>query len=413
MSQRISKQTLASSANYSKGVSSIDTAVVVGVILDETHPRLRDTVEDRHSEVFSGDKNLFNVGCVIARRLSDKVTAEEKLPIYYPQNSTNLDLPIVGETIEIVGRYYRRIPVKFLNQGSASKNAGKKQFDGYDESSGNKASSYSSVSQTGTTQSTSNSKTEAKYGDYFEINNVNRLKLYEGDNLFQSRFGQSIRFSGYNNSDNILSPTIIIRNRQNSKSLNDLKIGDITEENIIDDGSTIAITSGEYLSDFTPGTTDTPLETTPEVFDDYPSELKGDQILINSGRIILSSKESEMIFFSKGNYGFVSDGKFSIDNGNDGASMNFNGDVRITTNDNNTFILGGAGEIYLNTEETTEPIARGQTLIDLLEELINAINKQVFSTPSGPTAVGPNNKGDFNKIKSKLDTILSTLNYTE
>jgi hypothetical protein len=43
MSQRISKQTLASSANYSKGVSSIDTAVVVGVILDETHPRLRDT----------------------------------------------------------------------------------------------------------------------------------------------------------------------------------------------------------------------------------------------------------------------------------------------------------------------------------------------------------------------------------
>ena len=35
-----------------------------------------------------------------------------------------------------------------------------------------------------------------------------------------------------------------------------------------------------------------------------------------------------MIFFSKGNYGFVSDGKFSIDNGNDGASMNFNGDVR-------------------------------------------------------------------------------------
>jgi hypothetical protein len=30
------------------------------------------------------------LGCVVARRLSDKVTAEEKLPIYYPQNSTNL-----------------------------------------------------------------------------------------------------------------------------------------------------------------------------------------------------------------------------------------------------------------------------------------------------------------------------------
>ena len=48
-----------------------------------------------------------------------------------------------------------------------------------------------------------------------------------------------------------------------------------------------------------------------------------------------------------------------------------------------------------------------------MEDLINAINAQVFSTPAGPTAAGPNNKGDFNKIKSKLETFLSTLNYTE
>ena len=35
----------------------------------------------------------------------------------------------------------------------------------------------------------------------------------------------------------------------------------------------------------------------PESFDNYPSELTGDQILINSGRIIISAKESEMIFY--------------------------------------------------------------------------------------------------------------------
>ena len=154
------------------------------------------------------------------------------------------------------------------------------------------------------------------------------------------------------------------------------------------------------------------METTP-IYAEEP-ELKGtDQVLINSGRIILSSKDSEMLFYSKGNYSFISDGKLTIDNGLDGADMDFNGDVLITTNDNNFTILGGAGEIYLNTESDAEPLARGETLITILGELCTAINAQIFSTPAGPTMLGPNNRGDFDSIKSKLDTILSTLNYTE
>ena len=60
------------------------------------------------------------------------------------------------------------------------------------------------------------------------------IKLYKQD------LEQSIRFSGYNNEENSFAPSIIIRNRQGSKSVNDLKIGDFLEENFIDDGSTIA-----------------------------------------------------------------------------------------------------------------------------------------------------------------------------
>ena len=120
-----------------------------------------------------------------------------------------------------------------------------------------------------------------------------------------------------------------------------------------------------------------------------------------------------MLFYSKGNYSFISDGKLTIDNGLDGADMDFNGDVLITTNDNNVTILGGTGEIYLNTEETEQPLVRGQVLVELMEELIDTINAQIFSTPAGPTAMGPNNRSDFNSIKSKLNDFLSTLNYTE
>ena len=43
-----------------------------------------------------------------------------------------------------------------------------------------------------------------------------------------------------------------------------------------------------------PGTVDdkgtSDFETMPDTFKDYPSELSGDQILINSGRLIFSSK---------------------------------------------------------------------------------------------------------------------------
>ena len=53
--------------------------------------------------------------------------------------------------------------------------------------------------------------------------------------------------------------------------------------------------------------------------------LNGDQILISSGRLIFSSKTSEMIFYSRGNYGFISDGYMSIDN---------KGGIDVTVGDN-------------------------------------------------------------------------------
>jgi len=58
-------------------------------------------------------------------------------------------------------------------------------------------------------------------------------------------------------------------------------------------------------------------------------------------------------------------------------------------------------------------LVRGQVLVDLLTELIDAINQQVYNTPAGPSAAGPTNRSTFNDIKSKLQDALSTLNYTE
>jgi hypothetical protein len=248
--------------------------------------------------------------------------------------------------------------------------------------------------------------------------------LYEGDKVLQSRFGQSIRFSAYNNEEKEFSPTIIIRNRQNDTNDSEKLEGDLLEENIVEDGSTIVLSSEKYELPFVPGTEKNPIKLTNTLYFESPDKLDGDQILINSGRIIISSKESEMMFFSKGNYSFVSDkGTLTVDNIEGGAKLDFGNEVLLTTdrNSSNVWINTGEGQIRLNTNSEgespstgqVEPLVRGETLKGLLEELIDLINAQIFSTPSGPTKVGPNNSGDFKDLRGRLSDFLSDYNYTE
>ena len=90
------------------------------------------------------------------------------------------------------------------------------------------------------------------FGEVFEDkqNDIHPLRYYEGDTLVESRFGQSIRFSGYNNEDGTLSPTIILRNRENDVSQNDTEFGSTTNEDVNRDGSTIVLSSLNYKLDF-------------------------------------------------------------------------------------------------------------------------------------------------------------------
>jgi hypothetical protein len=407
MSERIAKSNASHNTNKNSGGGGIGTGVVLDVILDDTNPRV-ETYDFSEVE----QKNTSIVGGAAIRKVSDPSASKVGVKVYKPFSSDE-GIPLIGETVELIqlgGKlHYKRIASPNINTGNAVEDVDIKIVKPT-QKPGSPAAEYSTVSATGTPSGGSGSDDrKTKIGEYFTPKQINPLKLYEGDKIVQSRFGQSLRFSGYNNQDKTYAPTIILRNRQNDESLSKLKKGSLTEEDINKDGTIIAITSGDYKLDF-----QSALETKPSKFSKYPSELKGyDQVLVNSERIILSAKTQEMIFFSKGNYGFISDGKMSIDNGKDGADLDFNGDVRITTNDNSTYILGGKGNIFLNTESDAEPLVRGETLKGLLEELIDAINKQVYKTPAGPTAVGPENKSTFNDIKGRLDTFLSTLNYTE
>ena len=383
--------------------------IVYSVILDETHPRIK-----------NGKDDINFIGAIEFRYSNKSAADDTSLPIAYPFDKNYKNLPVRNETVEIVQgssgqTLYKRIGLELSPNVNVDENYISNNFKPDTDSPGGKKNNYNKVQQTGISRTNSDNSTKySGYGDYFKKQKgIHKLKLYEGDMLFESRFGQSIRFSGYNNVDHKFSPTIIIRNGENSIS-KQADIKSATLEDINKDGSIIALTTDQHQLQFVPGTIDdkgkTDFQTKPDSFDLYPSKFIGDQILLNSGRIILSAKTAEMIFFSKKNYGFISDGAMSIDN-KLGIDVSVGDDINVITNDRDINLVTGKGSVFIGSDNL-EPMVKGQQLVDLLAELIDAITQQMYLTPAGPSAIGPTNVAQFGSIKSKLNNVLSKLNQT-
>ena len=118
-----------------------------------------------------------------------------------------------------------------------------------------------------------------------------------------------------------------------------------------------------------------------------------------------------MIFYSKGNYGFISDGTMSIDN-KGGILAAVQDDIFVTTNDSDIRFTSGDGEIHIGNGSSEEPLAKGDTLVDLLSQMLSAIEVMTHTTPTGISGP-PINAPTFNDIKGKLNRILSKKNFVD
>ena len=390
---------------------------VAHVILDENDPLAK-----------SDKVGSQSIGQIRYSQSSDLSIPAEQLPKANPFDKIFNSLPIKNEQVEIYegekgNFYYRRIGTDDNPTQTAFINANAKNFAPELDAT-QTTKSYQTVEQTGTVNTNQDaSKAPGDYGKYYQPQvGIHRLKLYEGDTLIESRFGQSIRFSAYNNSNGeqdtngnvkpVFAPTLIIRNGEASEN-NKKERGVSVEEDVNRDGSIIAMTSGKHQSGFIPGTVDdkgkSDFKTQPDSFGDLP-KLIGDQMLLSSGRIILSSKNAETLIYSKKNIGFVSDGAMSIDT-KLGMDISVGDDINIVTADRDVNIVSGKGNIFLGSEDL-EAMVKGKKLVELLNELLQAILDQQYLTPSGPSAIGPVNKATFASIQSKLDGVLSKLNQT-
>ena len=379
-------------------------ASVYKVILDTDDDILNDL------EIEEQLKSKY-IGAVQFRLTTQPNKRDESLSIALPYNKSNISLPTINEVVRIIklesgGFNYERIigsPIPNINTDTEAISGTSKKEKAADAAS---SVEYSKVKDTGISRSDTEDNTDlSKLGDYFESqSNIHKLKLYEGDTLLESRFGQSIRFSGYNNADNEFSPTITIRNGEGAESLSK-EIGASTNENINKDNNIIFLGSGNALLNYT-----LPTENKKESFFKYPNELRGNQILLNSDRIILSAKTSQMIFASKKDIGFITDGQFSIDT-TEGINVTANQGIYLDVKDKFNFCItttcGGPIALGSFKEDELEPAVKGETLKNLLYDLMQIIAQQIYVTPAGPTAPGPTNNPLINGLAAKLNDILS------
>jgi hypothetical protein len=339
----------------------------------------------------------------------------------HPFDKNNITFPIVGETVMIIKADNKLYWLPFSNTHypnyresyAISEVSKEKEIKKLDGSTKNK--SYNETKQTGTPNETP-TKQKSESNTYKVNEKIKFLQPKEGDTILSGRVGNTIRFSEFHLTEDgkTSSPSIIIRNKQNAE-LDSKPIGELIIEDINKDGTSIYITSNKVKVPFVEST-----KKEKKAFEKYPtsSDLKGDQLFVNSDRIILSAKASEFIIFGKGNTGVITDGRYSVD-----AEK----DIYFHTNKNVTLHSAGANQIFLNSDNgkiflgkdkgvggagaDVQKMVLGGELVKLMGELIDAINKQIYATPVGPTQAGPVNRSEFNTIKGKLNTLLSANNY--
>ena len=166
------------------GTANNSYGIVVDIILDDTSELL---LKYDFSEV--EEKNTSTIGYAAIRQVKDATSATKQNKAYPPFNPEE-GIPLVGETVQLIdvaGRlHYKRTISGNINIGNARTNIDIKTYPHTQPAGGNGASELSTANATGTPSGgggTDDRKTEI--GKYFKEQQVNPIKLYEGDKVIQ------------------------------------------------------------------------------------------------------------------------------------------------------------------------------------------------------------------------------------
>jgi len=230
------------------------------------------------------------------------------------------------------------------------------------------------------------------------------IQPYPGDIILEGRWGNSIRLGSTVDERRVYpqrplwkkglgetgNPILIISNGTNppQKPFNEF----ILEDPNTDDSS-IWMTSGQAFS-FTPAS-DVAASTANRSVNLYVDNVNaGNQILISSDRILLNAKKQELMGFSSEGIGFSSQKAIALDGG--------------------IVVEMEAPRINLGLNAVSPVLLGDKTLqwlgdlCDSLANLCSSISKQTHLTGTGES-LPPTNAPDFNKIKSDIKSLRSSL----
>jgi len=233
--------------------------------------------------------------------------------------------------------------------------------------------------------------------------NIRNLQPYEGDIIFEGRWGQSLRFSStVTGSDNTWSsvgpnskPITILRNGQyNDKKASWIPI----VEDINQDSGSIYLTSNQKI----------PLKSASSTYNSYksdaptsPNEYNSNQIILSSGRLVLNSSKDHILLSSAKSINF-----------NSISSVNVDSPIFVTQTKN----------VYLGSKDANEPLLLGDKTVSLLNDLLS--NLKTFadvcstaqSTGPGPlvqiNTIGSILSNNILALQQQLDSLKSKNNYT-
>jgi len=404
--------------------SFLATVKKVYIKYDDKWPKfpMSGSVIDDYTKFYNDNKNFIENDTRFLGAIEFARDTPIKLENYaFPFDKNNITFPIEGETVLIIKNenecFWLPYTVTQYPNYREDYKTSEKSKDRSVESSTNttKSESYKEVKNTGT-PNTEKAKQTSEKTDYKINEKIKFLNPKKGDTILSGRVGNTIRFSEFflTEDDKTSSPSIFIRNKQNPE-LDAKKIGELVDEDINKDGTSVYLTSGKVKIPFVEV-----IKKEKIGFKGYPNskDLTGDQLFVNSDRVILSAKASEFIIFGKGNTGVITDGRYSIDSEKE---------IYIHSNNNITMHSKGANQIFLNSENGNiylgkntgsggagadlQKLVLGGELVKILGDLIDEITQQIYATPVGPTSPGPTNAAAFKAIKGKLNTLLSSKNF--
>jgi hypothetical protein len=249
--------------------------------------------------------------------------------------------------------------------------------------------------------------TEIFLGNTFkERDTINPLLPFEGDVIYEGRWGNSIRFGSTNKTNNTNTPLnnwssgssnsgdpiLILSNGQGPTPSNGYEY--ITEDINTDFGS-IYFGSTQQIPLNASSTSSLSYTSNPPTI---PNQYSGKQIIINSGRLVFNSFEDHILFSSK-------------------KSVNLNAVESINIDAPTTIIQ--STNTYIGSKNANEPLLLGNLTVELLDKFFTNLSgfMTICSTvasvpiPQLNTAAAQLNVS-LKALQANLETLKSKYNYT-